>query len=35
LLAVASDIMLDVDVPCFNINDAQSLVDLIENKFLK
>jgi molybdopterin-guanine dinucleotide biosynthesis protein B len=35
LLAVASDIKLDIDVPCFDINDTQSLVDLIENKFLK
>ena len=35
LLAVASDIKLDIGVPCFDINDAQSLVDLIENRFLK
>jgi molybdopterin-guanine dinucleotide biosynthesis adapter protein len=35
LLAVASDIKLDIGVPCFDINDAQHLVDLIENKFLK
>ena len=35
LLAVASDIKLDIGVPCFDINDAQRLVDLIENKFLK
>ncbi len=35
LLAIASDIKLDMGVPCFDINDSQSLVDLIENKFLK
>jgi molybdopterin-guanine dinucleotide biosynthesis protein B len=35
LLAIASDVTMDIGVPCFNINDAKSLVDLIENKFLK
>jgi molybdopterin-guanine dinucleotide biosynthesis protein B len=35
LLAIASDIKLDIGVPCLDINDFQSLVDLIENKFLK
>jgi molybdopterin-guanine dinucleotide biosynthesis protein B len=35
LLAVAADIKLDTGVPCFDINDSQSIVDLIENKFLK
>ena len=35
LLAVAANIKLDIGVPCFDINDAQRLVDLIENKFLK
>jgi molybdopterin-guanine dinucleotide biosynthesis adapter protein len=35
LLAVASDIKLDIDVPCFNINDAPGIVDLIEKTFLK
>jgi molybdopterin-guanine dinucleotide biosynthesis protein B len=35
LLAVAANIKLDIGVPCFDINDSQSLVDLIENKFLK
>ncbi len=35
LLAIASDIKLDIGVPCFDINDSQSLADLIENKFLK
>jgi len=35
LLAIASDIIIDIGVPCFNIGDAQGIVDLIENKFLK
>jgi molybdopterin-guanine dinucleotide biosynthesis protein B len=35
LLALASDIKLDVGVPCFDINDAKRIADLIENKFLK
>ncbi|HEX7415597.1 MAG TPA: molybdopterin-guanine dinucleotide biosynthesis protein B [Smithellaceae bacterium] len=35
LLAIAANIKLDIGVPCFDINDAQSLVDLIENTFLK
>lgn len=35
LLAVAADTKLDAGVPCFDINDTGSIVDLIENKFLK
>jgi len=35
LLAVAADVKLDVGVPCFDINDINSIADLIENKFLK
>jgi molybdopterin-guanine dinucleotide biosynthesis adapter protein len=35
LLAVASDTKLDIDVPCFDINDEKAIADLIENKFLK
>ena len=35
LLALAADTKLDIGVPCFDINDTQGLVDLIENKFLK
>jgi molybdopterin-guanine dinucleotide biosynthesis protein MobB len=35
LLALAADVKLDVGVPCFDINDASGLADLIENKFLK
>ncbi len=35
LLAFASDIKIDGDIPCFNINDAAGIVDLIEKKILK
>ena len=35
LLAVASDIKLDTGVPCYDINDAKGLADLIENQLLK
>ena len=35
LLAIASDTKLDTGVPCFDINDIQSIADLIEEKFLK
>ena len=35
LLAIAADVKLDADVPCFDINDAKGIADLIENKFLK
>jgi molybdopterin-guanine dinucleotide biosynthesis protein MobB len=35
LLALAADVKLDIGVPCFDINDAIGLADLIENKFLK
>ncbi|MBN1365782.1 MAG: molybdopterin-guanine dinucleotide biosynthesis protein B [Syntrophaceae bacterium] len=35
LLAVASDVKLDIDVTYFDINDLKSIVDLIENTFLK
>jgi len=35
LLAIASNHPLDAGVPCFDINDARGLVDLIEEKFLK
>ena len=35
LLAVASDEVLDVDVPVFEINDATGICDLIETRFLK
>jgi molybdopterin-guanine dinucleotide biosynthesis protein MobB len=35
LLAVATDIKLDIGVPCLDINDARSIADLIERTFLK
>jgi len=35
LLAIASDTQLDVGVACVDINDAKSLADLIERRFLK
>ncbi|MDD2421820.1 MAG: molybdopterin-guanine dinucleotide biosynthesis protein B [Heliobacteriaceae bacterium] len=35
LVAIASDICFNVGVPCFDINDATGLVDLVEEKFLK
>jgi molybdopterin-guanine dinucleotide biosynthesis adapter protein len=35
LLAVASDISMDIGVPCFDLNDASGLASLIENAFLK
>jgi molybdopterin-guanine dinucleotide biosynthesis protein MobB len=34
LIAVASDSSLEVDVPLFNINDAQGLCDLIVKQYL-
>jgi molybdopterin-guanine dinucleotide biosynthesis adapter protein len=35
LIAVAADTKLDIDVPCFDINDAKAVADFIEEKFLK
>jgi molybdopterin-guanine dinucleotide biosynthesis adapter protein len=35
LLAVASDVQLELNVPCLDINDPVSIVDLIECIFLK
>jgi molybdopterin-guanine dinucleotide biosynthesis protein MobB len=34
LIAVASDVKLNLDVPCFDINDPKAIVDFIEIKFL-
>jgi len=34
LLAVATDEPLDMEVPCFGLEDAPGIVDLIESKFL-
>jgi molybdopterin-guanine dinucleotide biosynthesis protein B len=35
LVAIASNRRFDVGVPCFDLNDAHGLVDLIEDHFLK
>lgn len=35
LIAVASDVKLDVDVPWLDINDAKAVTDFIEKKFLR
>lgn len=34
LIAVASDVTLDIDVPCFDINDSQGIARLIIDQFL-
>ena len=35
LLAIAADEPINIGVPCFGLDDARGLVDLIEEKFLK
>ena len=35
LVALVSDVPLDLGVPHIDLNDFKSLADLIENKFLK
>jgi molybdopterin-guanine dinucleotide biosynthesis protein B len=35
LLAIASNQPFDIGVPCFDLEDARGIVDLIEEKFLK
>jgi molybdopterin-guanine dinucleotide biosynthesis adapter protein len=35
LLGIASDVKINIGVACLDINDAKSIVDLIENTFLK
>ncbi len=35
LLAVATDEPLDIDVPCFDLDDITGLADLIEERFLR
>jgi len=35
LLAIVADQALDMGVPCFDLNDAPGLADLVEDKFLK
>ena len=34
LIAVAADVKLDIDVPCFDLNDAAAIADFIEKNFL-
>lgn len=35
LIAIVSDVSLDLDVPCLDLNDAPGLADFIEERFLK
>ncbi len=35
LIALAADVKLDAGVPCFDINDPKTIVDFIEEKFLR
>jgi len=35
LIAVAADVKLDVDVPCFDLNESKTIADFIEKKFIK
>jgi molybdopterin-guanine dinucleotide biosynthesis protein B len=35
LVAVATDVPLDIDVPQFDLNDPAAIVDFIEEKFIK
>jgi len=35
LIAVASDVAMDIDVPCFDINDSQGIARLIIELFLQ
>lgn len=35
LVAVASDVKLDIDVPCLDLNDPKAVADFIELHFLK
>ncbi len=35
LVAVASDVKLDIDVPCLDLNDPKAVADFIELRFLK
>lgn len=35
LIAVAADTQLNADVPCFDINDAKTIADFIEERFLR
>ncbi|MBI5287183.1 MAG: molybdopterin-guanine dinucleotide biosynthesis protein B [Deltaproteobacteria bacterium] len=35
LIAIAADTEVDIDLPCFNINDAEGISNFIEELFLK
>jgi len=35
LMAVVSDVLVESGAPCFNINDAEGIADLVEERFLK
>ncbi len=35
LIAVAADVKLDVDVPCFDLNESKMIADFIEKNFIK
>jgi len=35
LVALVSDITLDLGVPCFGLEDIEQLADLVERKFLR
>ncbi len=35
IIAIASNVELDMDVPVYNINDIRGIAELIENRFLK
>src|SRR5512145_251175 len=34
LIAVAADVKLDVDVPCFDLNESKMIADFIEKNFI-
>lgn len=35
LVAMISDVTVDIGVPCFNINDVESIADFLEDNFIK
>jgi molybdopterin-guanine dinucleotide biosynthesis adapter protein len=35
LIAVATDVKLDIDIPRFDLNDAKAIADFIEKEFLR
>ncbi|MBW1744373.1 MAG: molybdopterin-guanine dinucleotide biosynthesis protein B, partial [Deltaproteobacteria bacterium] len=34
LVALVSDVALDFDVPCFDLDDTKGLADFVEKRFL-